>query len=53
MRPKYILWLSVAVLAVTWYLLDPEARPTFNAASAGMTDRIAGMTSSGTESAHR
>ncbi len=26
MRPKHILWLSVAGLAFSWYLLDPEAR---------------------------
>jgi hypothetical protein len=25
MRPKFILWLSVAVLSLTWYLIDPEA----------------------------
>lgn len=26
MRPKYILWLIVTALALSWYLLDPEAR---------------------------
>jgi hypothetical protein len=25
MRPKYILWLTAAAIALSWYLLDPEA----------------------------
>jgi hypothetical protein len=26
MRPKHILWLSIAGISFSWYLLDPEAR---------------------------
>lgn len=26
MRPKHVLWLVVAVLCLTWYTVDPQAR---------------------------
>lgn len=27
LRPKYALWLLVALLGSTWYVADPQARP--------------------------
>jgi len=26
-RPKYTLWILVAVLVSSWYVIDPQARP--------------------------
>jgi len=26
MRPKHLLWLGFLTLALSWYMLDPEAR---------------------------
>jgi hypothetical protein len=41
MRPKHLLWLGFLTLAVSWYMLDPEARRSsaadFPVTTAGMT----------------
>jgi hypothetical protein len=39
MRPKYILWIAVAVVSSSWYALDPAAHP--------MGDALAKAPSSG------
>ena len=44
MRPKYILWLSVAALALSWYLLDPEASRDLGGAAPEAVDRVATAT---------
>jgi predicted benzoate:H+ symporter BenE len=41
MRPKYLPWLGFLTLALSWYMLDPEARRSsaidFAVTTAGMT----------------
>jgi hypothetical protein len=37
-RPKYALWLIVALLGSTWYVTDPQAR----SAPTGRADRLNG-----------
>jgi hypothetical protein len=41
MRPKHLLWLGFLTLALSWYMLDPEARRSsaadFPVATAGQT----------------
>jgi hypothetical protein len=47
MRPKHILWLSVAALALSWYLLDPEAGRDLGGTPPGAEDRVATATPGG------
>lgn len=35
LRPKYALWLLVALLGSTWYIADPQARPVQTPSPAG------------------
>lgn len=41
MRPKHLLWLGFLTLALSWYMLDPEARRSsatdFPVTTSGMT----------------
>jgi hypothetical protein len=40
MRPKHILWFGFLVLALSWYLLDPEAHRDLTAAFSTTSDRV-------------
>ena len=40
MRPKHILWLGFLALALSWYLLDPEAHRDLAADFATTVDRV-------------
>jgi hypothetical protein len=44
MRPKHILWLGFLTLALSWYMLDPEAR---RSSATGFPVTTAGMTTAG------
>ncbi len=48
-----MLWLGFAALALSWYLLDPEARPDLTAANADSVDQVAGAALDGLRSARR
>jgi hypothetical protein len=54
MRPKYVLWLTVAALFLSWYLLDPDARrsDTGQGTDAGMHPRITEHAADGQPGAH-
>jgi hypothetical protein len=41
MRPKHILWLGFLTLALSWYLLDPEAHRSSAADFPVATGRMA------------
>ena len=48
-----MLWLGFAALALSWYLLDPEARPGLTAANAVSVDPVAATALDGHRSARR